>query len=198
MTLMQRQCECGNLFWTARSAGYACPPCVKRFKKLRAKETRRIREFQVVGSHTETEWLFQVARQMERCYWCTDELRDVDGRWRGTRDHLTPLAKGGTDNIDNIVAACWPCNRAKGNRTEGEYRAYLLRQASKKSEVSAVPSSMNLEFCTVEMLNPSIQEPFRRLLAIKEAAALVFRGIDPAARLKAQAQKVEILRERKA
>ena len=28
-------------------------------------------------------------------------------------DHLEPRASGGTDEIDNLVTACWPCNIAK-------------------------------------------------------------------------------------
>jgi 5-methylcytosine-specific restriction protein A len=33
-----------------------------------------------------------------------------------TVDHLIPKARGGTDDDGNLVAACRPCNSAKGSR----------------------------------------------------------------------------------
>lgn len=29
-------------------------------------------------------------------------------------DHIHPVAEGGTNDIDNLVTACWDCNRGKG------------------------------------------------------------------------------------
>lgn len=29
-------------------------------------------------------------------------------------DHIYPVAEGGTNDIDNLVTACWDCNRGKG------------------------------------------------------------------------------------
>lgn len=34
-------------------------------------------------------------------------------------DHITPLANGGTDTLDNKQAAHRDCNRTKGTRTDG-------------------------------------------------------------------------------
>lgn len=31
-------------------------------------------------------------------------------------DHVLPVSKGGADDIDNLVTACWECNAGKGNR----------------------------------------------------------------------------------
>ncbi|TRZ84908.1 MAG: HNH endonuclease [Streptomycetaceae bacterium] len=33
-----------------------------------------------------------------------------------TVDHVVPISKGGTDDPDNLVAACTRCNYSKGNR----------------------------------------------------------------------------------
>ena len=33
-----------------------------------------------------------------------------------TVDHVLPISKGGTDDPDNLVAACTRCNYSKGNR----------------------------------------------------------------------------------
>jgi len=34
-----------------------------------------------------------------------------------TVDHVIPISKGGTDDPENLVAACSRCNYSKGNRT---------------------------------------------------------------------------------
>lgn len=38
-------------------------------------------------------------------------------------DHVTPVAQGGTNDDENLVAACRDCNRAKGARTPEQWRA---------------------------------------------------------------------------
>jgi 5-methylcytosine-specific restriction endonuclease McrA len=37
-----------------------------------------------------------------------------------TIDHVIPRSRGGRNTWDNVVAACGPCNRRKGNRTPEE------------------------------------------------------------------------------
>lgn len=32
-------------------------------------------------------------------------------------DHVIPKAKGGTDQLDNLVASCRPCNTRKGSKS---------------------------------------------------------------------------------
>ena len=49
----------------------------------------------------------------ELCVYCGDEAETVD--------HVIPRSKGGTDNIDNLVAACGRCNYAKSDKI------YLVR-----------------------------------------------------------------------
>ena len=46
-----------------------------------------------------------------------------------TRDHITPISRGGSKSVSNRVFACLRCNRYKANRTLEEYRA-LLGQTS--------------------------------------------------------------------
>lgn len=45
-----------------------------------------------------------------RCFYCQRPLE----RDTATLDHLHPRSKGGTDDPENLVLACRPCNRAKG------------------------------------------------------------------------------------
>ena len=41
-------------------------------------------------------------------------------------DHIIPRVEGGTDEIHNLITACWDCNRGKGELREREeqIRAY--------------------------------------------------------------------------
>lgn len=57
-----------------------------------------------------------------RCFYCGRHLvMTIPGRTKqprnaATADHLTPASLGGTEALWNIVAACSPCNYAKGGR----------------------------------------------------------------------------------
>lgn len=47
------------------------------------------------------------ARTNGLCVYC--------GRRAGCLDHIVPVELGGPDDIDNLVAACRPCNSSKGH-----------------------------------------------------------------------------------
>jgi 5-methylcytosine-specific restriction endonuclease McrA len=47
-----------------------------------------------------------LARDGYICHWCTGPATHVD--------HLTPVARGGTDHPSNLVAACADCNLRRG------------------------------------------------------------------------------------
>jgi hypothetical protein len=53
-----------------------------------------------------------------RCHYCGKELnpfRDF------VVDHVFPWSRGGTDDVENLAAACEPCNISKGDRTPEEW-----------------------------------------------------------------------------
>lgn len=52
-----------------------------------------------------------VRRDGWRCAYCPAEL-DVT---TVTIDHVIPRSRGGTNDLGNLVLACWPCNKSKGN-----------------------------------------------------------------------------------
>jgi 5-methylcytosine-specific restriction endonuclease McrA len=43
-------------------------------------------------------------------------------------DHSIPLARGGTDHLNNLVPACTWCNREKGTMTGSEFKALFQRE----------------------------------------------------------------------
>lgn len=72
--------------------------------------SRFYREKNAVGNHT------------------MKDLKDIQEAWHGmcaycrknkadTIDHVTPLTKGGTNDVGNLVPACFSCNSKKGNKS---------------------------------------------------------------------------------
>lgn len=51
------------------------------------------------------------------CYYCDAPLNPQTV----TKDHRTPLCRGGTNLKSNLVPCCQPCNNAKGPLTVDEY-----------------------------------------------------------------------------
>ena len=82
---------------------------------------RRARERAAEGQYTTEQWMALIARYDSCCAYC--------GRRAPLQpDHRVPLARGGTNWIDNILPACGPCNRRKHLLTETEFRALLSRE----------------------------------------------------------------------
>ncbi|SHN45821.1 HNH endonuclease [Cryptosporangium aurantiacum] len=60
----------------------------------------------------------RIARDGASCVWCGREF----GRLvRATTDHLVPRVKGGPSWLENELAACGRCNRARGHRGAAEW-----------------------------------------------------------------------------
>jgi len=57
--------------------------------------------------------------QDNRCYYCFEPLNE------GTLDHVKPQCKGGTDDKQNLVVACQPCNLAKGSMSKSQFRKFI-------------------------------------------------------------------------
>lgn len=63
-----------------------------------------------------------IARDHPPCHWCGNEIdytaHHLDP-FAFQVDHVTPLNRGGSDTIDNIVASHRACNRAKSDKHPG-------------------------------------------------------------------------------
>lgn len=55
----------------------------------------------------------------QRCVYCAARL----DQFTATLDHVVPLARGGSHDPGNLVAACAPCNRMKGDLLPFEFFA---------------------------------------------------------------------------
>lgn len=67
------------------------------------------------------------------CYWC--------GADATTCDHVIPVARGGTDEPDNLVAACKRCNFSRQDKMPDEF---ILAQRAKASNFLSRDSTATL------------------------------------------------------
>lgn len=71
------------------------------------------------GKYVEILWVRQLNG---RCIWCGCQMvrktmRNSDGSmdpYKATIDHIVPQAAGGSDDISNLVLACFACNQLRG------------------------------------------------------------------------------------
>jgi 5-methylcytosine-specific restriction endonuclease McrA len=61
-------------------------------------------------------------RDANLCMYCGQHFRTNEL----TRDHITPISRGGRDAWTNVVTACRRCNNHKGGRTPEEARVQLV------------------------------------------------------------------------
>lgn len=66
------------------------------------------------SSHWKKIRLRILQRDLWECYWC--------GMDANTVDHIIPVAKGGSDDLENLVAACKRCNSAKQDKMPDEFQ----------------------------------------------------------------------------
>ena len=58
-------------------------------------------------------------RQGYTCAYCGSRL----SARRSEIDHMDPVIRGGSNDVDNLQVICRPCNLRKGIQTDGEFRA---------------------------------------------------------------------------
>lgn len=75
--------------------------------------------------------------QNGKCFYCRSTITFHRKKLHSLDiDHKIPISKGGDDAVDNLVAACKPCNALKRNMTDEEFLARFSR-----SELAANCSS---------------------------------------------------------
>lgn len=79
-------------------------------------------------SFTAAEWLVLLADHAGRCAYC-------GGAGPLQADHRVPLARGGTNDIGNILPACRSCNARKHLMTEDEFRARLAEKDRRRDNL---------------------------------------------------------------
>lgn len=70
------------------------------------------------GSHTLQEIRDRYEEQCGLCAYCLRSFEETDGF---EADHVIPLSRGGSNDIENIVLACPTCNNSKNSKTILEF-----------------------------------------------------------------------------
>jgi 5-methylcytosine-specific restriction endonuclease McrA len=91
-------------------------------EKVKAgRDLRYAREVGAPGAYTALDWMALRVASGRLCFYCRIALDEKTA----VRDHKTPLARGGSNDISNIAVSCSPCNFRKRAMTEVEFRSLL-------------------------------------------------------------------------
>lgn len=86
-------------------------------------QRRRARKAGAGGSFTAEDIKKAKKLQKNHCWWCGKKLKTTE---TPHTDHRIPLARGGSNDISNIVLACPHCNLSKNDKLPHEWSDRLL------------------------------------------------------------------------
>jgi 5-methylcytosine-specific restriction endonuclease McrA len=84
----------------------------------RSKAAERTDKYRQRRNLSDQDWALLTAQVIERdgwiCSYCDIDISTSDVRH--AIDHVYPLSKGGTNELDNLCMSCQPCNSSKGDK----------------------------------------------------------------------------------
>jgi hypothetical protein len=101
-------------------------------KKVSATKLKFLK-MKVMGGRRETVYKFMKKKYGEvPCYVCSRHVKEKNA----TLEHIIPLSKGGTDEMDNLSISHFQCNQARGNNED-----FSWNQIKSEEEFSEVIDS---------------------------------------------------------
>ena len=97
-------------------------------------------------------------RDMFTCQYCGRKAPDVILEV----DHIKPVSKGGDNSIENLVTACWDCNRGKGAKKLSDL-SEVEKARRQLEEIQARKNMIDLIFQWKESLKNEYDESIDRL-----------------------------------
>jgi hypothetical protein len=130
------------------------------------------------GHHTERDWEKKFFSCDARCFYCELPLTLATA----TKDHKTPICRGGSDEIWNIVPACLSCNQKKGWRTVSEFLqkrpAFAPVVARNSQSIASVTSKKKVLPAPIISLEERCNEPglLKKVVAERERISWAWRN----------------------
>ena len=155
-----RQCaDCPSYFIYENLPKYNSPPlyCSSQCGKRVSERNRRAKGYGVIGEYTRKGFYALVASVGGMCSYC-----DVVMDGQADADHVTPISRGGLNNLSNLTPACRPCNGDKSDMTLSEW-------AASRAERGLEPRRYKLDTRLPRFMNLTLTEatgvPYRFSLA---------------------------------
>lgn len=107
---------CGRRYATRHTTSTVCSD---RCREARRWQRRYARQHEAEGEYRWAQVAILWAKLGRRCTYCRDDLPLAEMQV----EHVTPLSRGGRNDMTNIVPSCAGCNGEKSDRTPEEWDA---------------------------------------------------------------------------
>lgn len=107
--------DCGTSF-IEKAYGVPSAFCSRACARRVSKRRRRAREHNAPGEFTYSQIMRQYTAQGHTCAYCKQPCAGLPDP-----EHVTPLSRGGRNDMSNLVAACRACNADKNDLTLTEW-----------------------------------------------------------------------------
>jgi hypothetical protein len=162
-------CNCGYPVWRLDFASFLTFLSAHRKAQLAFERKSALAE--AGGQHNSTELSQILALQNNRCIWCDVEF---SSSIRHSRDHLLPVAYGGSDWAYNIVMACISCN---SRRRDIPFRTYCKLLSSRQYRRTAAHMKRRLKTFDYDNMPDDMHENLWRALAFDDPDNSQYRQI---------------------
>ena len=108
-------------------------------------------------------WFEVFKRDLFTCQYCGRKAPDVILEV----DHIKPVSKGGDNSIENLVTACWDCNRGKGAKKLSDL-SEVEKSRKQLEEIQARKNMIDMIFQWKESLHNQYDDSVERINKIFE------------------------------